>query len=44
MEIELPEINLQIRQMPIEMPQSEEEKKENLEDPDKLRLKVKVKI
>jgi len=32
MEIEFPAINLQIRQIPVEMPKIEEEKKEVLEE------------
>jgi len=34
MEIEFPAINLQIRQIPVEMPQTEEEKNEVLEEPE----------
>jgi len=34
MEIEFPAINLQIRQIPVERPQTEEEKKEVLEEPE----------
>jgi len=44
MEIEFPAINIQIRQIPVEMPQTEEEKKEVKNLNGKLRLKVKMMI